>query len=224
MKHLSIIVAAAFLTVLGAQNVYAQSYASIDGKSSVEYSNFRVAVQGGWGYRTAKVDPELTGTAAELVKGLKSGYVLGADAAWYFVKDIGLGATFHEMFAHHKVSNMTAETGITFAAPQVSTRYVFDRHSLLVNISLGYLSYRLYSYTGAEYRENGKTLGYGADLCYDYALTPGISIGVTFGALNGILRKLKVREGWNAYDVELDEGNYVSLDHISIMAGLRFTL
>ena len=233
MKRLSIILAAAVLAVLGAQNAYAQSYASL-GADPDDYPSFRIGLNAGWGYRTGQINPNLSPEQTEHVRKLKSGFVLGADATWFFLKDMGFGATFHQFNSAHNTArdshsdagtlDITEEIQMNYIAPQLSSRYMFGRGSLLLDISAGYLSYRDYYYMGYEYRVNGHTMGYGANVGFDFALTRKLAIGASFDAVTGVLKKYRIKAHGKAYDEELDKDHYESLNHFTVTAGLRLTL
>lgn len=211
----------------------AQTYASRS-ERSYENTHLRVAVQGGWGYRTARLSEDIDPALRDHMRRLKSGYVIGADAAWY-VANMGFGATYHTLHSFDNAgkvktqdataaSNLTEEIGIMYVAPQLSSRYVAGKHNMFIDISLGYLSYRNHTFQGLDYRVNGKTLGYGADLRYDYAITPRFAVGASFTAVTGTLRKVRIGVGSESFDQELEKGEYESLNHIALTAGIRFML
>ena len=236
MKHIQIFALFAALSLSAAlsPDAPAQTYAS-GAERSYDNNRLRIAVQGGWGYRTARISEDIDVPALrDHMKRLKSGYVLGADAAWY-MSSIGIGVTYHDMHSYDNAgkiqtqgaaasSNFTEEIGITYLAPQISSRYVVGRHNMLIDISLGYLSYRNHTFQGSDYRINGKTLGYGADLKYDFAITPRFAVGASFTAVTGTLRSIKIGAGSQTYEQELEKGQYESLNHIVLSAGIRFML
>ena len=235
MKHIQILALFAALSLSAAlsPDAPAQTYAS-GTERSYESTRLRVAVQGGWGYRTARLSEDIDPALRDHMKRLKSGYVLGADAAW-FMSNIGIGITFHDMHSSDNAgkvrlqgataaSNFTQEIGIMYLAPQISSRYASGRHNMFIDISLGYLSYRNHTFRGFDYRINGKTLGYGADLKYDFAITPRFAAGVSFTAVTGTLRSIRIGTGSEVYDKELEKDQYESLNHIALSAGIRFML
>lgn len=235
MKQLSIVTFLTLFALLSAARggAYAQSYSSLADENH-EYSRLRVGVQGGWGYRVGKVNPNLSSEMQEHHRKLKSGYTLGADATFYFVRDIGIGARFHQFYSSHTAKkasidglgslDLVDEIGLTYAAPQISTRYLLGRHSIMIDISAGYLAYRNYSYMGYDYRVNGSTIGYGSNIGYDFAITPKLSIGISFCAVAGQLSKVRIGAHGKSYDETLPEDQRENLNHMTVTAGLRFTL
>ena len=228
MRRFSIIT---FIAIIGlcAPVASAQSNASRQ-EYYDDYSQFRVGLNGGWGYRVAEISPDLSALETKIQKKLMSGIAVGADATWFFSSQMGLGMRYHNMYASGTASDgavtLKEETVITYLAPQVSTRYLFDRHSLMIDISAGYLSFRDLkdSFVSQGARINGSTFGFGSVLGYDYALTPRVALGASFSAVIGTLKKIKLGVNGQYQEIELDKDHYESLNHITLCAGIRFTL
>ena len=240
MKRISIIALVALLGLFaaGSLEAAAQSYSDL-GKKTYDYSVFRIGIQGGWGYRVYTLSPDLPDYEVSNQNKLKSGIAFGADATWFFSKDMGLGLRYHTMFSSNTITlpssdaistiqRQKEDVELTYLAPQLSTRYLFlDRHSVTIDISVGYLTYRDYKdyfLRESDYRVNGSTLGYAGNVGYDFAISPRFAVGASCNIVIGTLKKIKLG-GHGKYDeVPLDKEDYISLNHLTLTAGLRFTL
>ena len=210
----------------------AQGYSRSTRFSEDEIGRLRITVEGGYGYRTAKISPSVPDAFVNHSKKLRNGYFFSADASWY-PESAGFGAglrvqNFHS-FHEEKIASVGVDDDIqiTYFGPQLSSRYIMGRSSLVLAITAGYLNYFNRGYDGVDYFRSGKTLGYGANFSYDFAITSRFGVGVSLSGISGTLRKM--RKGDNGQskstqDVELEKGDYESLAHIGASAGIRFTL
>ena len=68
-----------------------------------KYNHFRIAVNGGWSYRVAKIagnnDPEIQ----KYQKDLKSGYNLGIDATYFISEPIGIGFKYNNFKSKNEI-------------------------------------------------------------------------------------------------------------------------
>ena len=64
---------------------------------SGEAPRFRVAVQGGYGYRLGKIQESGQNVIDQHNKKLKWGVVYGADATWFVANDFGFGLKFNNL-------------------------------------------------------------------------------------------------------------------------------
>ena len=79
-----------------------------------KYNHFRIAVNGGWSYRVAKIagnnDPEIQ----KYQKDLKSGYNLGIDATYFISEPIGIGFKYNNFKSKNEIDNIVMFNKILF--------------------------------------------------------------------------------------------------------------
>ena len=59
------------------------------------YQHFRLAVNGGYSYQTAKVAENVPSDFKDYIKELKSGYHFGGDLTYYFTEPLGFGIKYY---------------------------------------------------------------------------------------------------------------------------------
>jgi hypothetical protein len=73
-----------------------------------------------------------------------------------------------------------------------------------------------------KYKLNGSTLRLSLDISYDIGLSDNLSLGFQISYLKGTLLKYKLNHGSTTETIDLDEGEYESLNRIDFSVGLRF--
>ena len=239
-KSFALFVCAA-LMMLAATAAYGQysGYTGDAAGSQQQISNWRVAVQGGFGYRLAKLEK----TGNEVVdahnKALMMGYTYGADVTYYF-SSYGVGVKYSDMHSQRKDA-VTAEIDgeyvngmytdvidIRYIGPMVYSRLVNKSGTgvFFLGAGAGYL----------DYTNNGRmieagtiksgTLGVCLEFGYDLKLMNNIFLGASLGLVNGTLTSYTLTTDSAAVPqkVELDKDQFESLRHMSLSLGLRFYL
>ena len=114
-------------------------------KKKPDYARFRVAVAGGYSYRTPKVE---SGLPSSYVQKLKNGYHYTVEFNYYFNESLGMGINYS---ASHFNPKMTTEIGnvldkmrLQQIIPTFNMR-VLDkqkRGAFVASIGIGYVDYR----------------------------------------------------------------------------------
>ena len=152
---------------------------------SGEAPRFRVAVQGGYGYRLGKVQESGQDVIDQHNKKLKWGFVYGADATWFVANDLGFGLKFSNLRSKAEDAvSITYDDGssksgmyrdvvdLRFLGAVASTRSVTPsgRWIFLVDCGLGYLSLVNNGRIIDPMAIKGSTLGFCADAGVDFRL------------------------------------------------------
>lgn len=238
MKKTFALFVCAAVMMIAATEAYGQ-YAGYTGQEQYEgFPKWRVAVQGGFGYRLAK----LTKTGNDVIdthnKSLMMGYTYGADVT-YFFGGYGIGAKYSDMHSQRSDA-VTAEidgeyydgmytdvVDIRFAGPMVYSRLIGASGNgvFLLGAGLGYLGYTDNARLIQAATLKGGTLGTCIEIGYDYRIMNNIFIGASLGAISGILTSYTMTsEGAAPQKVELDKDQYESLLHANLSLGFRFYL
>lgn len=121
-------------------------------------NKFSIAIQGGFGYRLAKISGDTPPVLDDYAKDMKSGYSLSLDFAYFIEKDWGLGIKYSRFSSEESLENIsvtylngfTANGNISdnilisFIGPSYIFKYQIQdsRHSITGAVSLGYLAYK----------------------------------------------------------------------------------
>ena len=205
-------------------------------------SKIRIALNGGWSYRTAKVSksvqhPELV----SYVKGMRNGYSLGLNATYYFREKIGTGIKVNYFGSKDEITipnvfpTMTGpaeyyeqdDISIYFIGPTFGTRLLKQnkRNGFVFNIGLGYLGYyNKFIINNQRFINKNGTLGFAWDVGYDIGMSDNFALGIQLSFISGYLTSLKVLNGWATQKVKLEKDDYMSLSTLNLSVGLRFNL
>ena len=194
-------------------------------------SKIRIALNGGWGYRTAKIGKNVPPEFVSYMKELRNGYSLGLNATYYFREKIGTGIKFN--YFGSKNSSYTASyygddnISIYFIGPTFGTRQLNQnrRNGFIFNVGLGYLGYYDKGIVNSQRLiiKNG-TLGVAWDVGYDIGLSDDFALGIQLSFISGYLTSLKVSDGRETRKVKLEKDDYENLSTLNLSVGLRFNL
>ncbi len=209
-------------------NVKFQGYGS--------HQHFRIALNAGYSYLTAKVAETVPSDFKSYIKGLKSGYHFGGDLAYYFNEPLGVGIKYYIFKSSNSMDNifvddiddrrygiMSDDLTISFIGPTFSTRFLNDNknNALLMNFSLGYMGYSNDKVIVDKYKMTGSTLGLSLDIGYDIGLSENLALGFQVSVLTGVLTKYDWSDGTTTQTIKLEKDEYENL-RIDLSIGLRF--
>lgn len=202
------------------------------------YQRFRIAINGGYSYQTARVAGNVPSDFKDYVKELKSGYHFGCDLIYYFSEPLGFGFKFYQFKSSNSLDDIYIEDidgnrthgrlgddlTISFIGPTFSTRlFNHDKsNAFLLNLSLGYMGYSNNKVIIDRYKMTGSTVGLSFDIGYDIGLSENLSLGFQVSYLSGTLFKYELNDGITTKTIDLEEREYESLNRIDFSIGLRF--
>lgn len=234
-------------TMVSMQDVrYYETNYYVDNMESVPYyrrdghSAFDVVLGGGYTYRTASIDPNLNQFLKDYIKGIKSGFVIGADAVYYFTDQYGAGLKYNSAFYSNRVDNViitypdgTVRNGtvsdrihISFIGPAFHTRKFtgMTENCLSLSMAIGYMKYYNDSKVIDPIIFNSETLGIAVDASYEFQLGDATSLGVRLSYVTGTLTELDVEDNTGSWKMKLEPGQYESLTRIDAQAVLKIRL
>lgn len=206
------------------------------------YKHFRIALNGGYSYMTAKISENTPPDFKNYSKELKSGYHLGFDVIYYFTEPLGLGFKYCSFNSKNSIDNiyltdlngytaygkMSDDISITFFGPTFSTRLLNSdkTNAFLLGLSIGYIGYKNDFVLIDDYEMTGSTAGFVYEMGYDIGLTENVSLGFQLTLIGGNLFKYKISDGIRTETIELDsdDDELISTSHIDFSIGLRFNL
>ena len=206
---------------------------------SGEAPRFRIAVQGGYGYRLGKVQETGQSIIDQHNKKLKWGLVYGADATWFISNDFGLGLKFNNLRSTAEDAvTITYDTGssksgiyrdvvdLRFLGAMAASRSVTPngRWIFLIDCGLGYLSLTDNGRVIDPMAIKGGTLGVCADAGVDFRLMNKLYLGLSVNAISGTVTSYSLTQDGRTQTVKLDKDEYESLHHLTASIGLRLYL
>ncbi len=203
-----------------------------------DYPHFRVAVNGGWSRRTARLSDDLTDQLKTHLKGLMTGYHIGADAEYFIIEQFGLGAEYRNFRSSNQIDNITFQKpdgtfGITslneeidmmFIAPVASYRLLDakKKNALIMDLGVGYLGYYDNISSINNVTITGGTMGVRWGIGYDFMISDNYAIGLQFSMLSGTLTQIEISDGTTTESKSLEADEYESLSRIDLSIGFRF--
>jgi hypothetical protein len=232
MNKITILIACLFLISYSAN---AQRYRGYND----DYPKIRLALQGGWSYRTAGVSKDVQPILRDYLKGLKSGYNYGANATFFFSRAFGVGIEYNSFHCKNQLDGLiiidtvtkkkrtgSLEDNITinFFGASITGREVFgrtDNFNAWGSFSLGYISYKDDGVTIDPIYITGWTVGVGTSLGLDVALSKEISIGAQVSYLRGVLLSATYTYPAGTSTIDFEDGKGEDISRIDVSGGLR---
>ena len=207
-------------------------------KNSYTGPKYRIALNGGLSYLTAKTSSSVPDALRDHAKQLKSVYNWGADIHFLTSENLGFGLkynTFYSSNVENNVSqtlpNNTVLYGIKdvnyihFIGPSVLFKFVSSngKNAWVSSASIGYMGYKQEQQIGNRNSTyTAATLGGNLDFGYDIYLSKKLSLGLMVSFAAGSLGEVDLEENGISQTIELDERE--NLSRIDFSAGLRWAL
>ena len=90
-----------------------------------------------------------------------------------------------------------------------------------MNMSLGYMGYKNDKVFIDNYTVTGNTIGLAFDFGYDITLFDNLLIGLQLSVITATISKFKWDDGINIQTINLEKGEYESLNRIDLSIGFR---
>lgn len=199
-----------------------------------DYKHFRIAVNGGLSYCTAKMSDIVPADLQDYINELRFGYNFGADFTYFFNKSLGFGLKYNLFNSYNSKDNVylgNSQYGkisdnikTSFIGPSFYSRLLDmnNRNTFVMSASFGYLSFEDNQVQIEDCKLTGSTIGLSLNVGYDVKLSEDLSLGFQLSFLQGALNKFDVIEVGRTREVELDEGEYESMNRIDLSVGLVF--
>jgi opacity protein-like surface antigen len=189
-------------------------------------SQLRIAVDGGWGYRTAE---EAKGLPKGYVDDLRGGFNWGGEITGFVSERSGIGLTYSEHRAGiGKSYEQVWKEDITlrYIGPHYMLRCRLPKKSsvLLMGFGLGYLSYQDKGKLrdGTPLNLDAETVGLRYSIGFDTNPSKPYGIGVQLSFIGGSFNKFHASSGNQSTSLTLPDDQREDLGHINFTVGLRF--
>jgi hypothetical protein len=188
-------------------------------------SGFRVALDGGWSYRTAKIDKNAPSGLRDFIQGLKSGYNFAVEGTYFFKSGWGVGLQYSNFRSSNEMEALAytnsgqpvtgkyrASTAIQYVGPTFGARSVLGKNGNLylgATLSLGYMHYSQTEQFLSERVSGSKgTFGATTNIFFDVAVAENVMIGV--------------KAAYAAGSFSVGGSQRESLSRIDLSGGVRF--
>ncbi|MDR2065484.1 MAG: hypothetical protein LBP85_07250 [Prevotellaceae bacterium] len=202
------------------------------------YPHFRIAINGGWSYRTAKiidVEPDFK----DYMKDLKSGFHYNIDMYYYFTEMFGFGLKYNNALFNNNINNvkvtyednsskygkMSDDIQINFIGALFSARFFNSKKTncWLTDIGFGYLGYKNKATLVSDTKTlKGSTFGLYLSVGYDIGISKNFALGFQLSLVTGSLNQFKSTDGNRTETIKLENGKYENLSRMDLSIGLRF--
>jgi hypothetical protein len=125
---------------------------------------------------------------------------------------------------NRRYGKMSDDLSISFIGPVFSTRLLdqHKRNAFISNISIGYMGYYNDKLLIDPVKMTGSTLGVSVDFGYDIRISEKVSLGIQLSLVSGSLSEYSWDDGITKKTIELEPGEFESLNRIDLSLGLRF--
>lgn len=203
-----------------------------------DYSQFRLAINSGFSYQTARINENIPADFETYVNEMKSGYHFGADLTYFFSEPLGFGFKYYLFKTSNSMDNiyveypdgsveygiMSDDLTISFIGPTFSTRLLNYNKSnaFLMSLSIGYMGYSNNKVIVNNYIMTGNTVGMTLDVGYDIGISDKLSLGFQISLITGTLTEYELDNGSEIETIKLENGEFESVNRIDLSVGLRF--
>ncbi|MCF8368378.1 MAG: hypothetical protein K9G76_04990 [Bacteroidales bacterium] len=196
-------------------------------------STSRIALHGGYTYRTAKLPEGIDSEYANHLKNLKNGIHFGSDLNFFLNPSNALGASFSYSIAKSTLSNvvavdefgdiiasgdLTENISLLYIGPSYFTRYItgYGKTHWLYGITAGYYSYKEdFEWLGETVDITGATAGLGLTFGADFPSSNNFALGFQVSMLIGWLSEIDI----DGQTTTLDESE--NLSRFDFTVGIR---
>ena len=223
------------------KNYFTESEIPINQVFKKKFPRLRVAIDGGWQYRTAKMASGMDPLWYEHYRKLRSGFHYDFQVACFFAESHGIEAMFTQHFFGNNLGRVyfTDESGNVVVSGILKEKITFNyvglnyitrfynskkKNCFLINVGLGYLGYIDKLFLDAQ--EFGKitaaTVGFNLGIGYDIGISKFFSLGFKVSLMGGSFSNYKETIGGITTNESMPKKTSEGLGTINLSVGLRF--
>lgn len=223
------------------KNYYSQSELPADYKHKDIFPHFRIAVDGGWQYRTAKIANNLSAEWKDHYNKMKSGFHYDIQAAYFFTETMGIEPVFSQQLFSHSLGygTLTDEYGKIIGTGNANEKIIinyiganylvrlFDskkKNCWLFSIGLGYMGYndRMLFDNVEKTKITASTFGSNMSIGYDIGLSKEFALGFKVSLVSGTFRNFNQTVNGITTNQTMPNKTAEGLGTIQLSVGLRF--
>ena len=204
------------------------------------YPRFRIAIHGGYAYKTARLHPDIPSDLVKHEKRLKHGFTYGLDFSYYLSQYFGFGVGYNGFSTKNKIGNrvvfvtdnggyyqdfgeVSNNSRIDFIGAFIHSRKlsVNKKHFFSCGLGMGYLEYNDKEIANFQNLTiKGATFGLCGTVTYDITIYKPLCLGFQLSYVFGFLPQAKVNNGYKTEILNLNE----NLSRVEFSIGLVLNL
>jgi hypothetical protein len=199
--------------------------------------DFRLALNGGWSWQTAKISNSLNSFERDYLEKLKSGFHYGGEFDFFVGEATAVSIQFNQFHSSNsanasaQLANGSIVTGtlsdkidIMYVAPGIMWRVQSPTkiNAFLFGLSLGYMHYKDEGNFLTSTEVSGNNFGISYDLGYDIGLSKSTALGLGFSWKIGTLTSVRMTQNGISQTVKFNDNERLGIGHLDLSLGLRF--
>ncbi|MCL2072972.1 MAG: hypothetical protein FWH18_03560 [Marinilabiliaceae bacterium] len=208
-----------------------------------KFPHFRVAVDGGWQYRTAKLVEGIDPTLQNHYIKMKSGFHYDLHAAFFFIESLGVEVMFSQQLFGNSLGygSLTDIDGYLIGEGVFNEKMSFNyiganflcrlfnstkKNNWLFSVGFGYMGYndRLLFDNVERLKVTAVTFGTYMAVGYDIGISDNFGIGLKISTISGFFSNYtQTRDGITTNET-MPENTFEGLGTVKLSIGLRFNL
>ena len=201
------------------------------------YPRFRLALHGGYAYRTVRLHPNTPSDLVKYEKKLRFGFTYGLDFSYYLSQYLGVGVGYNAFLTQNKIANrkiftdghykdvgeVSNDSRIDFIGAFIHSRKLSINKKRFFSCGLG-IGYLEYNDKETAYSQSltieGATVGLCGVAAYDITIYKPLCVGFQLSYVFGFLPQAKVNNGYRTDILSLNK----NLCRAEFSVGLRLNL
>lgn len=209
-------------------------------RSNNSASKFRLMINGGLGYLTAKLSPSISPSLYDYYNDLRKGFTFNSALDYFFIPTIGAGISyslFRSKNTLYPVSVLNTVSGqvligklqdditVNYIGPRFVLRYTSKNKNAVFSpyFSLGYARFQNKAILINSFTITSSTLGRKLGFDLEYRLDNTVFIGFDASYTSLILSKIDVESNGKKTTINLKKDEYDNESRADILVGLRYT-
>lgn len=195
-------------------------------KSINTQSVWSFGLNGGYSYRLPNAGTRSDTPYSKYLRGLKTGFSIGADVHKFLWPHIGLGLkyNFYKSKGEYN-SNFSDNVSIQFIGPSFVYQSPFEngKTSVLAGFAMGYQSYKNKARAyGEDFKLKGSATGWAVSLGLEQRLSEHLALNISGACYLGTSYKFRKKMAGQTETIKLSRENFEDLSRIEITLGLKF--
>lgn len=190
-----------------------------------DFVKLALRVRGGWSYRTGRLPSGVPSETREHLKGLRSGYHIGADLAYYFSETTGTGLKYSlSRFQDSSYGSIDDDITLQYIGPAMYGRLISASRNFhfTYDLSVGYLHYQDEARHGEPITYSGAALGFSTGIGVDFRISKQFFLGFEPSWNTGILNKVKINGDQQTITVKLEDDERENLSRLDLSARVKW--
>ncbi|MBE9461088.1 outer membrane beta-barrel protein [Dyadobacter subterraneus] len=195
-------------------------------KMTKPQSAWSFGLNGGYSYRLPNAGTRSDTPYSKYLRGLKTGFSIGADGHKFFWPRVGLGLKYNFYKSKGEYdADFSDDISIQFVGPSFIYQSPFEngKTSVLAGFAMGYQSYKNSARAyGEDFTLRGSATGWAMSLGLEQKLSEHFALNLTGACYLGTSYKFRKQMAGHTETIKLTRENFEDLSRIEITLGLKF--